>query len=152
MRDKAVLVFTPHPDGELFGAGGTIALLSRNGNKVLTVIYTNDDKGSHDQEMTSESMARLRKGEEETAQAVLGTPKESISWMGYHDGLLEHAPQLKLVEETAAIIRRARPDVLLSIDSGESRQPPSMRASLSHQSTGAEPTGTPEHWKMQRPR
>ena len=29
MRDKTILVFTPHPDGDLFGAGGTIALLNR---------------------------------------------------------------------------------------------------------------------------
>ena len=27
MRDKTILVFTPHPDDDLFGAGGTIALL-----------------------------------------------------------------------------------------------------------------------------
>ena len=33
--------------------------------------------------------------------------------------MLEYAPQPKLVEDTTAIIRRIRPDVLLSIDPGE---------------------------------
>ena len=39
--------------------------------------------------------------------------------MGYDDGMLEYAPQPKLVEETTAIIRRVRPDVLLCPDPGE---------------------------------
>ena len=39
--------------------------------------------------------------------------------MGYDDGMLEYAPQPKLVEEATAIIRRIRPDVLLSIDPAE---------------------------------
>jgi LmbE family N-acetylglucosaminyl deacetylase len=39
--------------------------------------------------------------------------------MGYDDGMLEYAPQPKLVEEATAIIRRVRPDVLLSVDPGE---------------------------------
>ena len=50
---------------------------------------------------------------------MLGTPKENITWMGYDDGMLEYAPQPKLTEEATAIIRRVRPDVLLSVDPGE---------------------------------
>ena len=116
---KTVLVFSPHPDDELFGAGGTIALLNKNHNKVIVVLYTNDDKGSYDLEMSSVRLARIRKSEEEAAEAVLGTPKENIIWMGYHDGMLEYAPQPKLTEEATAIIRRVRPDILLTIDPGD---------------------------------
>jgi LmbE family N-acetylglucosaminyl deacetylase len=119
MTGKTVLVFTPHPDDELFGAGGTIALLNQHHNKVYIVIYTNDDKGSYDPEMSAQKLARIRKAEEEAAEAVLGTAKENILWMGYDDGMLEYAPQPKLVEEATAIIRRIRPEVLLSIDPGE---------------------------------
>ncbi|MGA2609660.1 MAG: PIG-L family deacetylase [Terriglobia bacterium] len=119
MTGKTVLVFTPHPDDELFGAGGTIALLNQHHNKVYIVIYTNDDKGSYDPEMSAQKLARIRKAEEEAAEATLGTAKENILWMGYDDGMLEYAPQPKLVEETTAIIRRIRPEVLLSIDPGE---------------------------------
>ena len=119
MTGKTVLVFTPHPDDELFGAGGTIALLNQRHNKVYIVIYTNDDKGSYDPEMSAQKLARIRKAEEEAAEAVLGTPKENILWMGYDDGMLEYAPQPKLVEEATAIIRRIRPEALLSIDPGE---------------------------------
>jgi len=77
LRNKTVLVFSPHPDDDVFGAGGTIALLNRNHNTVFIVIYTNDDKGSYDPEMTSERLARIRKAEEEASEGLLGTPKEN---------------------------------------------------------------------------
>jgi len=119
MKGKTVLVFTPHPDDDVFGAGGTIALLNRNHNKVYIVVYTNDNKGSYDPDMTSERLARIRRAEQEASEGLLGTPKENISWMGYDDGMLEYAPQPKLTEEATAMIRRIRPDVLLSVDPGE---------------------------------
>ena len=119
LQNKTILVFTPHPDDDVFGAGGTIALLNRNHNKVYIVIYTNDDKGSYDPDMNSQRLARIRRDEQEVSEGLLGTPKENIMWMGYDDGMLEYAPQPKLTEEATAVIRRIRPDVLLSVDPGE---------------------------------
>jgi LmbE family N-acetylglucosaminyl deacetylase len=118
-HNKTILVFTPHPDDDVFGAGGTIALLNRNHNKVLIVVYTNDDKGSYDPDMTSQRLARIRRAEQEVSEGMLGTPKENIMWMGYDDGMLEYAAQPKLTEEATVIIRRVRPDVLLSVDPGQ---------------------------------
>ena len=83
------------------------------------MVYTNDDKGSYDPAMTSQRLAQIRKAEQESSEGMLGTPKGNISWMGYDDGMLEYAPQPKLTEEATAIIRRIRPDVLLSVDPGE---------------------------------
>lgn len=119
VQNKTILLFTPHPDDDVFGAGGTIALLNRNHNKLYIVIYTNDDKGSYDPEMNSQKLARIRRAEEEVSEGMLGTPKENISWMGYDDGMLEYAAQPKLTEEATAMIRRIRPDILLSVDPGE---------------------------------
>src|SRR5258706_6541730 len=118
-KGKTVMVFTPHPDDDVFGCGGTLSLLARNGNKIMIVIYTNDNKGSFDLEMTSERLARIRKAEEEASNETLGVPKSSITWMGYHDGELEYANPRDLVERTTAIIREFRPDVLFSVDPGE---------------------------------
>lgn len=119
LQGKTILVFTPHPDDDVFGAGGTIALLNRNHNKVYIVVYTNDDKGSYDPDMNSQRLAQIRRSEQEVSEGMLGTPKENILWMGYDDGMLEYAAQPKLTEEATAIIRRIRPDVLLSVDPGE---------------------------------
>src|SRR3954454_7634026 len=96
LQNKTVLVFTPHPDDDVFGAGGTIALLNRNHNKVYIAVYTNDDKGSYDPEMSSQRLARIRRAEQEISEGQLGTPKENIMWLGYDDGMLEYAPQPKL--------------------------------------------------------
>jgi len=118
-RGRTVLVFTPHPDDDLFGAGGTLALLAKNGNRIYIVIYTNDNKGSFDLEMTSERLARIRKAEEESAMGLLGIPKENIFWMGYEDGELEYAEPKMLCGRATRFIRQIRPDVVFSIDPGE---------------------------------
>lgn len=119
MRGKTVMVFTPHPDDDLFGCGGTLARMARNGNRIIIVIYTNDNKGSFDLEMTSERLARIRKAEEEAAMETLGIPKQNIIWLGYDDGELEYAPQKLLCGQATRLIRQYRPDVLFSIDPGE---------------------------------
>jgi LmbE family N-acetylglucosaminyl deacetylase len=118
-KNKTVLVFSPHPDDDSFAVGGTLALLAANGNKVIIAIYTNDNKGSYDQEMTSERLARIRKAEEEAACAVLGIPRENIVWMGHDDGELEYVPPKMLCGQATKIIRQYRPDAILSVDPGE---------------------------------
>src|SRR5580693_3522137 len=117
-RGKTILIFTPHPDDDTFCCAGTLALLAKAGNNIRIVIYTNDDKGSYDPEMTSEHLARIRMHEEEEACRIIGIPTENISWLEYHDGMLEYANTRDLVEEVTRIIRKVRPDVVLSIDPG----------------------------------
>src|SRR2546422_2676793 len=118
LRGKTILLFTPHPDDDTFCCAGTLALLAKNGNNIRIVIYTNDDKGSYDPEMTSERLARIRMREEEEACRILGLAKDHISWLEYHDGMLEYANTRDLVEEVTKIIRQVRPEVVLSIDPG----------------------------------
>ena len=50
------------------------------------MVYTNDDKGSYDPEMSSQHLARIRRAEQEVSEGELGTPK--YMWMGYDDGML----------------------------------------------------------------
>src|SRR4030095_9928054 len=118
-KGKTVMMFTPHPDDDLFGCGGTLALLAKNGNRIIIVIYTNDDKGSFDLEMTSGRLARIRKAEEEAALEVVGIPKANILCLGYPDGDLEYAEPKALCGQAARLIRQHRPDVVFSIDPGE---------------------------------
>src|SRR5215471_12414060 len=118
LEKKTVLLFTPHPDDDTFCCSGTLALLAKRQNNIHIVIYTNDDKGSADLEMTSERLARIRKAEEEEACRILGIPKSNIHWLQFHDGMLEYASPRDLVEQVTRIIRTYRPDVVLSIDPG----------------------------------
>ena len=118
LQKKTILLFTPHPDDDTFCCAGTLALLARAENNVHIVIYTNDDKGSYDPEMTSERLARIRQKEEEDACKVIGIPKQNIHWLQFHDGMLEYASPRDLAEEVTKIIRTFRPDVVMSIDPG----------------------------------
>lgn len=118
-KGKTVMVFTPHPDDDVFGCGGTLSLLAKNGNKIIIVIYTNDNKGSFDLEMTSERLARIRKAEEEAALEVIGIPKANLIWLGYDDGELEYAEPKALCGQATKLIRQYRPDVVFSVDPGE---------------------------------
>src|SRR5258706_5196458 len=81
LEKKTILLFTPHPDDDTFCCSGTLALLAKKQNNIHIVIYTNDDKGSYDPEMTSERLARIRKAEEEAACKVLGIPTQNIHWL-----------------------------------------------------------------------
>src|SRR5436853_7376036 len=81
LQNKTILVFTPHPDDDVFGAGGTIALLNRKHNKVYIVVYTNDDKGSYDPEMTSQRLTRIRRADQEGSEGMFGRSNEHILWI-----------------------------------------------------------------------
>src|SRR6266446_9242122 len=117
--NKTVLIFTPHPDDDTFAVGGTLALLAKNKNRVVVVIYTNDNKGSYDQDMASERLARIRKAEEEASCAVLGIPKDHVIWLGHDDGELEYVPPKMLCGQATKIIRQYHPDAVLAVDPGE---------------------------------
>ncbi len=116
--NKTILLFTPHPDDDTFCCAGTLALLARQNNRIHIVLYTNDDKGSYDPEMTSQRLAQIRGAEEEEACRIIGIPKENLHWLQFHDGMLEYANPLDLVEQVTKIIRTYRPDIVMSIDPG----------------------------------
>lgn len=118
LTGKTILLFTPHPDDDTFCCGGTLARLARNGNDIQIFIYTNDDKGSYDPEMTSQKLARIRMREEEEASRILGISKSNIHWLQFDDGMLEYANPRDLVEQVTGIIRKYRPFVVLAPDPG----------------------------------
>lgn len=117
-RNKSILVFTPHPDDETFSSAGTLAKLQNNDNTIHIVIYTNDNKGSKDLDMTRERLARIRRAEEEKACEILGIPKDNIHWLGYEDGDLEYADPQVLRGKVARLIKIYKPDIVLSPDPG----------------------------------
>ena len=117
-ESKTILLFTPHPDDDTFCCAGTLALLAKRHNNIHIFIYTNDDKGSYDPDMTSERLARIRNGEEEEACRLIGIPKQNIHWLQFHDGMLEYASPKDLVEEVTKIIRTYRPDIVMAPDPG----------------------------------
>ncbi len=119
-RDKTIMVFSPHPDDELYSAG-TLAILAKNGNTIYIVQFCTGNAGSRDFEMTSERLAMIRKKEDTEANKIIGVPEENIIWLGYDDGMLEYVNRKDLCREVCGLIRKYQPDAVFSFDPGSMR-------------------------------
>jgi len=108
-RIQNVTVITAHPDDSEFGAGGTVAALTREGKSVSYCILTNGNKGSSDREMTPERLVKIREEEQRNAARVLGV--ETIDFLGFPDCELENTRETRLA--VTASIRRHRPDLII---------------------------------------
>ncbi|MDR9459593.1 MAG: PIG-L deacetylase family protein [Dehalococcoidia bacterium] len=109
---ETVMVVSPHPDDAEIGAGGTIALWRRQGREVMYVICTTGDKGSSDPNMTSETLAQMRRQEQMEAAKLLGV--STVIFLGYPDGGLEDTPAFR--GELVRLIRKHRPEIVLTTD------------------------------------
>lgn len=114
---RTVVCFGAHPDDDLHAAGTFARLVDRR-NDVHLVMYTNDDKGSHDRTMSGERLAEIRKAEQEAAAKCIGIPVDNLHWLGHRDGELEYVDRRLLCRQVAATIRRLRPDAMFSFDPG----------------------------------
>jgi LmbE family N-acetylglucosaminyl deacetylase len=114
---KTIIYFSPHPDDEI-ASSGTLAILTKNGNKVYVVVYCSGNAGTHDLDMTSERLARIRKQEDIAANKIVGIPEQNIFFLGYDDGMLEYVPQKEIVEKVCWFIRKYRPDAVFTLDPG----------------------------------
>src|SRR6266478_3590937 len=108
-RIQHVMVVTAHPDDSEFGAGGTVAALTREGKSVSYCILTNGNKGSSDREMTPERLVKIREEEQRNAARVLGV--ETIDFLGFPDCELENTRETRLA--VTASIRHHRPDLII---------------------------------------
>ncbi len=109
-RIQRVMVITAHPDDSEFGAGGTVAKLTRDGKQVAYCIVTNGDKGSGDRTMAPERLAQIRQEEQRNAARVLGV--ETVDFLGFADGELEDTRESRMA--VTAAIRRHRPDLIIT--------------------------------------
>jgi LmbE family N-acetylglucosaminyl deacetylase len=108
-RIQNVTVITAHPDDSEFGAGGTVAALTREGKSVSYCILTNGNKGSSDRGMTPDRLVKIREEEQRNAARVLGV--ETIDFLGFPDCELENTRETRLAVTGA--IRRHRPDLII---------------------------------------
>lgn len=98
------IVFSPHPDDETLGCGGTILRKKHAGAKV-TVVFMTDGSASHDRFIPGEELQRLRRREALDACTVLGVPERDVFFLDFKDGRLEQF-QAKAVRAVAALLPR----------------------------------------------
>lgn len=108
--ERAMFIYA-HPDDIEFGVAGTAALWARNGCQVIYVVITDGNVGSHEEDMTAERLAEIRRAEQTTAANVVGA---KCIFLGYHDGMLQ--PTIELRKELVRQIRVHKPNVVVCGD------------------------------------
>ena len=109
-RIKRVLAFAAHPDDIDFGAAGTVAAWTAAGVDVTYCIMTAGDAGGFEPGDRS-NVSELRSSEQQAAAELAGV--RDIHFLGERDGFLAVTPEV--TEKVVALIRRVRPDVVLSM-------------------------------------
>ena len=108
----SALVVAAHPDDIEFGCAGTVARWVQEGAHVTYALLTNGAAGSSDPDMTRERLAELRAAEQRASAKVVGV--EAVEFLAYEDGLL--VPSLEVREQVVRLIRRVRPEVMVTQD------------------------------------
>ena len=108
MKQRRFLMFGAHPDDFDLLFGASAIQLIRAGHAVKFVCACNGDCGH--QSMSSEALAARRYGEAQASAKIVGLEEYEV--MSNSDCTLE--PTLELRAAVTRIIRRFRPDVVLS--------------------------------------
>lgn len=125
---KKILVVTAHPDDETFGMGGTLAFYAQQGAEVNLVCATRGEAGDVPEDMLKEhqSIGALREHELRCAAEILGI--HEVLFLDYRDSGMEgsddnnhpdafiNAPVEKVAEKIMVLIRRIRPEVVITFD------------------------------------
>jgi LmbE family N-acetylglucosaminyl deacetylase len=106
VTSRPAIVFSPHPDDETLGCGGTILLKRRAGAKV-GIVFMTDGSRSHAALVEPSRMRSIRRAEALAACGALGVGPEDVEFHDCEDGRLSH----NLPEATAAVesVLRRRP-------------------------------------------
>jgi len=109
---ESAMVIVAHPDDIEFGAAGTMAKWAKRGARVVYVLVTSGNGGTHDPQYDRDSIAVLREEEQRAAAAICGV--KEVEFLHYHDG--EVMPTLELRKDLVRMIRKHKPQVLVSMD------------------------------------
>ncbi len=104
------MVVVAHADDAEYGCSGTVAQLTRKGWDVVYVLCTDGSKGSDDRDISGEELSAIRRREQVAAGKILGL--KAIEFLGYPDSFL--TPSLELRKDIARMIRKHRPEVVIT--------------------------------------
>src|SRR2546425_4186756 len=62
-NNKTIMIVSPHPDDDIIGCGGALAVFSGRGNRLIVVYLTNGGKRTFDPSMNSLFLAKIRRQE-----------------------------------------------------------------------------------------
>jgi LmbE family N-acetylglucosaminyl deacetylase len=108
------LCVVAHPDDMEYGGAAAVARWTRAGRHVAYLLVTRGEAGIDS--MAPAEAARVREAEERDSAGVVGV--SDVEFLDHPDGMLVYG--LDLRRDIAAAIRRARPDVVVTVNHRES--------------------------------
>jgi LmbE family N-acetylglucosaminyl deacetylase len=106
-----VLAFAPHPDDEVAGPGGILAMHAAQGDPVRVVVTTDGTNGDPDHRHDPAAFVQLRRGESRAGLREIGV--HDVVFWGFPDGhVLSPVDQEQGVQMAAAALATFRPDVV----------------------------------------
>jgi LmbE family N-acetylglucosaminyl deacetylase len=112
VKPAHVMVVTPHPDDAEYGVAGTVVRWVKEGREVVYVVCTNGDKGTHDLNMDSEELVKIREQEQLDAARLLGV--REVQFLRYPDQGLEDSTEFRKV--IVRMIRIYRAETVVTSD------------------------------------
>ncbi len=104
-RPRSLLVLAPHPDDEVFGCGGLLALAQRSAWRTRVIVVTDGGQGGHAPTREAESLAAA------TALAGDGAPGDTEFWRLPDRGVV---PDDKLRQRVESAVLEARADWVIA--------------------------------------
>jgi LmbE family N-acetylglucosaminyl deacetylase len=105
-----------HPDDDAYG-GGSVALHAGDPQfRFVLVLATSGEAGeiADASTATRQTLAAVRRQEDQRAWQVLGRLPDRQAWLGHPDGRLAEVHFAELVAELARILGQERPDVVVT--------------------------------------
>ncbi len=104
MNEKTILVIAAHPDDEVLGCGGTIALHAKSGDRVTIVIVCEGESLRYGKEGV-EQRAHIRR-----AAQTLGV--EDVRLLEFSDQRLDTVTLTEIITPLERIVREVRPHIV----------------------------------------
>src|SRR3989344_3773176 len=110
-KQKIMFVFA-HPDDAEIYCGGIIARLVADGKKIRLVKMTTGNKGSRQEAITEEELAKTRESEDREALKILGLSDADSINLNLGDGEIENT--LDTIEKIVETIRSFKPELIVT--------------------------------------
>ena len=107
---QTVVAVHAHADDTDVAAGGTLALLTEAGVRVVYVIVTDGSVGGWDRELPRSEIVALRVSEQENAAAKLGV--QELVWLQQPDGAVFDSVALR--GQIVEVLRREQPELVIT--------------------------------------
>ena len=103
-----VLVFSPHPDDDVFGCGGSIIRHVEQGHNVYIIYLCQGEKGIKD--VVKEKAAKIRRAESIKASKILGVPSRNLFYLRQNDNNLK--VNKVVINAINGILHKVKPNII----------------------------------------